>query len=268
MSTTSPLGADSQTELLPCPFCGRQNKIYDFKDGAGNTLFSVNCGTLNCPARSSFAMGSAADVATTWNRRAALAAGAPVQQSQPEKMAPVQGYKAGIPWSLHLEAYDAYSKKWAPQPAMIDLEGRNCRGGFSAGELDGFIPGWRDKVSEIGRLKARIAELESAAQSSAPAPVSGEVVARPDLSRLYLAIMNLACKPDKGCPGGEQHAYKLGHRDARHAAAELALAALPAPQAPDTPRNFCSACGKPTPPGSIHTCTPPQAPDQTTGETK
>lgn len=31
-------------------------------------------------------------------------------------------------------------------------------------------------------------------------------------------------------------------------------------------RNFCSVCGKATPPGSIHTCTPPQAHDQTTGE--
>lgn len=79
----------------------------------------------------------------------------------PEKIAPVQGYAPGIPWSLHLEAYDAYSKKWSPQPAMIDLEGRNCRGGFSTGELDQFIPGWRDRVSEIGKLRARVAELEA-----------------------------------------------------------------------------------------------------------
>jgi len=60
------------------------------------------------------------------------------------KRAPVQGFSAGIPWAMHLEAYDAYSKKWAPQPALIDLEGKNCRGGFSIGELDDFIPGWRD----------------------------------------------------------------------------------------------------------------------------
>jgi hypothetical protein len=83
-----------------------------------------------------------------------------VASAPKEKIAPVQGFTPGIPWSLHLEAYDAYSKKWAPQPAMIDLEGRNCRGGFDVQELDGFIPGWRDKVSEIGQLKARIAELE------------------------------------------------------------------------------------------------------------
>ena len=77
------------------------------------------------------------------------------------KIAPVQGYAPGIPWSLHLEAYDAYCKKWSKQEAMIDLEGRGCRGGFSTGELDGFIPGWRDKVSEMTKLKAENAELRA-----------------------------------------------------------------------------------------------------------
>jgi hypothetical protein len=77
-----------------------------------------------------------------------------------EKHAPVQGYTPGIPWSLHLEAYDAYCKKWSPQPALIDLEGRNCRGGFHTGELDEFIPGWRNRCDEIARLRARVAQLE------------------------------------------------------------------------------------------------------------
>jgi hypothetical protein len=94
-----------------------------------------------------------------------------------EKIAPVQGYAAGIPWSLHLEAYDAYSKKWAPQPAMIDLEGRNCRGGFDVTELDEFIPGWRDRASEIGRLRARVAELEAGpTESTTPADAGIEAL--------------------------------------------------------------------------------------------
>lgn len=42
---------------------------------------------------------------------------------------------------------------------------------------------------------------------------------------LHDEIMRIAAKPDQEWNGGEQHAYKLGHRDARHAAAELALAA-------------------------------------------
>lgn len=95
----------------------------------------------------------------------ALVATATIQPvAAPEKRAPVQGYTPGIPWSLHLEAYDAYRKRYGSQQALIE---GGCRGGFGIGELDMFIPGWRDKVSEIGRLKARIAELEAAAPAQA-----------------------------------------------------------------------------------------------------
>lgn len=78
------------------------------------------------------------------------------------KRAPVQGYPPGIPWSMHLRAYVGYCKKWSPQPALIDLEGRNCRGGFSTGELDDFIPGWLDELSELAATKAQITRLREA----------------------------------------------------------------------------------------------------------
>jgi hypothetical protein len=70
-----------------------------------------------------------------------------------EKRAPVQGFAPGIPWSMHLRAYAVYCKKWSPQPALIDLEGRGCRGGFGIGELDDFIPGWRDQLGVIEHVK-------------------------------------------------------------------------------------------------------------------
>lgn len=66
----------------------------------------------------------------------------------PQRRAPVQGFSAGIPWSMHLRAYDAYVKRHGRQDALIDLEGRNCRGGFGVNELDAFIPGWREELSE------------------------------------------------------------------------------------------------------------------------
>jgi hypothetical protein len=78
-----------------------------------------------------------------------------------EKRAPVQGYPGGIPWAIHLEAYEVYCKRWGAQPALIDLEGRNCRGGFSTGELDQFIPGWRDRVAEFGLLKTEVVQLRA-----------------------------------------------------------------------------------------------------------
>lgn len=138
---------------------------------------------------------------------------------QKEKIAPVQGYKAGIPWSLHLEAYDAYSKRWAPQPAMIDLEGKNCRGGFSTDELDQFIPGWRERASEIGRLKARVAELESKISTAPDVAQPAEAAPEPqwpvpqtgDLTFSALRLANILRLPQFKNPHGElAHAKKDG----------------------------------------------------------
>lgn len=77
------------------------------------------------------------------------------------KRAPVQGYAAGIPWDLHLEAYSAYCKRYGRQQALIE---GGCRGGFHAEELDVFLPGWREKVSALGIAEERIATLERNAQ--------------------------------------------------------------------------------------------------------
>ncbi|MBY0561445.1 hypothetical protein [Hyphomicrobium sp.] len=83
-----------------------------------------------------------------------------------EKRAPVQGFSAGIPWSMHLRAYDAYCKKYGKQEALIDLEGKNCRGGFGTRELDELIPGWRDELSEIGKLRAQVDTLRKALKAA------------------------------------------------------------------------------------------------------
>lgn len=76
--------------------------------------------------------------------------------SRDEKKAPVQGYSAGIPWDMHLRAYDGYCKKFGPQQALI--EGW-CRGGFSTGELDMFIPGWREELDERKKLSDQVDAL-------------------------------------------------------------------------------------------------------------
>ena len=70
-----------------------------------------------------------------------------------EKRPPVQRLAGGIPWDMHLRAYAVYSKQWSPQPALIDLEGRNCRGGFCTSELDDFIPGWRAELEQRENVK-------------------------------------------------------------------------------------------------------------------
>jgi hypothetical protein len=75
------------------------------------------------------------------------------------KRAPVQGYSAGIPWDMHLRAYDAYCKKYGSQKALIE---GGCRGGFGTQELDAFIPGWREELSECAALTARAEKAEAA----------------------------------------------------------------------------------------------------------
>lgn len=57
-----------------------------------------------------------------------------------------------------LRAYEVYSHVYAPQPAMIDLKGRNCRGGFSTSEIIAFLYArsfpkqeWSDRVDEAMR---------------------------------------------------------------------------------------------------------------------
>lgn len=84
-----------------------------------------------------------------------------------DKVAPVQGYPAGIPWSVHMRAYENYVKKHGAQVALIDIVGRNCRGGFHVGELDELLPGWRDEVEELGKLRAEVKRLNDIVNSIA-----------------------------------------------------------------------------------------------------
>lgn len=81
-----------------------------------------------------------------WRRHCGMGIIQPEGSDDCLKVAPVQGYEPGIPWTIHLEAYEAYCKKYGPQTALLDLEKRNCRGGFHVEELDEFVPGWRERL--------------------------------------------------------------------------------------------------------------------------
>jgi len=81
-----------------------------------------------------------------------------------EKRAPVQGYPGGIPWAIHLEAYEVFCERYGQKPALIEGD---CSGGFSTLELDYFVPGWRDRVSEYDRLETEVAALKARLSSLA-----------------------------------------------------------------------------------------------------
>jgi hypothetical protein len=49
------------------------------------------------------------------------------------------GRRPQLPVEVTMAAYEVYSHIHGPQPAMVDLEGRNCRGGFSVGEIIAYL---------------------------------------------------------------------------------------------------------------------------------
>lgn len=65
-----------------------------------------------------------------------------------------------LPATVTLRAYEVYCHVFSPQPAMVDLAGRGCRGGFGAGELIAFLYArsfpkeeWCDRFREALRTR-------------------------------------------------------------------------------------------------------------------
>lgn len=114
-----------------------------------------------------------------------------------KRLANVQGYSAGIPWEMHLNAWDAYAKKWGRSQTA---ERMHERGGFSAGELDVLIPGWREDLSIITKLQDELycteVELESALVQFPKAPTEFNCVGElaTEVVRQYEAKLALLSK--------------------------------------------------------------------------
>lgn len=79
--------------------------------------------------------------------------------ADPQLRAPVQGYPGGVPWELHMRAYEGYCVKYRGQVALIDLFGRGCRGGFGTEELEAFVPGWRDELNQNAAVRRSLEEM-------------------------------------------------------------------------------------------------------------
>ena len=79
--------------------------------------------------------------------------------SETERQFPIQSSmergQHTVPESVYMSAYEVYCHVWAPQEALIDLEGRNCRGGWSMGDLVAYLYArqfpkeeWKDRCNE------------------------------------------------------------------------------------------------------------------------
>jgi hypothetical protein len=70
-----------------------------------------------------------------------------------------------IPWSVAEKAYSVYSAQFGRGQSLERLAER---GGFGPGEMDMYVPGWRDECSEIVRLLASHAALVAACEAAIP----------------------------------------------------------------------------------------------------
>lgn len=77
----------------------------------------------------------------------------PIQTQDVERRASAGA--AVMPSEVTLRAYEVYCHLFSPQPALVDLSGRNCRGGFGVGELVAFLYArsfpkeeWKRRVEE------------------------------------------------------------------------------------------------------------------------
>lgn len=76
----------------------------------------------------------------------------------------------------------------------------------------------------LGVREPASTSLAPALMAQAADMLEADAPAVPQEHDLHNAIMNIQATPDKTAGVNFQLAYKMGHRDARHAAAELALA--------------------------------------------
>ena len=80
----------------------------------------------------------------------------PTHPVQTNYVARIGGKKCRVPQTVTLAAYEVYSALYGPQEALIDDEGRGCRGGFDVlSELVPFLYArafpreeWRKRVDE------------------------------------------------------------------------------------------------------------------------
>ena len=89
----------------------------------------------------------------------------PIQTQRDAAPHPLQ-----IPWSIAALAYSKYAAEYGRGQTLERLAER---GGFGPGEMDYYLPGWREQVSELTALRAenealrvKVAQLKSVLEST------------------------------------------------------------------------------------------------------
>ena len=61
-----------------------------------------------------------------------------------------------VPWDMGQRAYEGYSGEYGSSQSIERIAER---GGFHPNEMDQFVPGWREELSEITALRAEVERL-------------------------------------------------------------------------------------------------------------
>lgn len=77
----------------------------------------------------------------------------PLQRDRESKPGPVS-----IPWAIAEEAYQAYAQRFGTSQSLERLAER---GGFAWGEMDLFLPGWRERVDLLTSLRQEVELLDA-----------------------------------------------------------------------------------------------------------
>jgi hypothetical protein len=84
-------------------------------------------------------------------------AAATQQQREFPVMLP-RGSRRMIPWAIGVEAWQEYAKKHGTSQSVERIAER---GGFGEGEMDEFVPTWRERTDTIRTLESRLAAAEA-----------------------------------------------------------------------------------------------------------
>lgn len=166
----------------------------------------------------------------------------PVQTQGPKR--------ASISSKVTKAAYEVYCYLYGPQPAMMDLEDRGCRGGFSAGELLAFLyaraPSPRRNGGHASMKPSRECwSCDGRGKSPGESPRSARIAQnrRKAAKRPKLAFLPACRLPGTNNGLEPSRAVHPTLSQARGAPfRRFAMSALPTPTPPPHPRDLAPVC--------------------------
>ena len=106
----------------------------------------------------------------------------PLQRSLSPKAREAEDQRASVPWIIGQMAWDRYAAQYGKDQSVERIAERH---GFSNGEMDKFLPGWREMADRIDlESVALVAALEALKQADQLANMASIAAGRLQLTSL------------------------------------------------------------------------------------